>query len=254
MKKVLLIVAIIAVLALACYIGYNFLNDSNDIINPNNSGDVYNPGNQDDTTGLAAQVKVESVKVENRTDHIDINNVYPRITSFKDKEFENSINNQIAQNISGYRQEINGIVDEQTPVTKLYKYVTTFEKNTWGDYLTLIVEQDYQTGGIRSNTWKEIYNINARTERLMYLNDLFEATTNYEKEIINEITKQAAQKNYSLMGGEGLVSLPTKQKFYIRDGKLFIYFDPSEAAAATYGALEFEMPFVLNENGYFEVK
>lgn len=253
MKKFLILIIIVVLIALIGYFSYITFFKPNDIIsNENNSGDVINPGTNDDW-GTASKVKVESIKVENRTDHIDIENVYPRITSFTNKEFENSINRQIAENIAGYRQEINSIVDDKTPDVKLYKYVTSYEKNTWGDYLTLIVSQDYQTGGIRSNTWKEIYNVNAKTERLIYLADLFDATVDFEDEIIEEITTQAAIKNYTIMGGEGITSLPTKQKFYIKDGKLFIYFDPSEIAAATYGALEFEMPFTLNENGHFEV-
>ena len=56
------------------------------------------------------------------------------------------------------------------------------------------------------------------------------------------------------MGGDGLQKLPTKQKFYIRDGNLILYFDPSEVAANKYGALEFEMPFEIDSEGYFEVK
>ena len=55
------------------------------------------------------------------------------------------------------------------------------------------------------------------------------------------------------MGGNGLTKLPAKQKFYVKDDKLVIYFDPSEAAANVYGELHFEMPFVMNESGYFEI-
>ena len=49
------------------------------------------------------------------------------------------------------------------------------------------------------------------------------------------------------MNGAGLTDLNEKQKFYIKDGKLIIYFDPSEIAPAKYGELQFEMPFVFNE-------
>ena len=53
------------------------------------------------------------------------------------------------------------------------------------------------------------------------------------------------------MNGEGLKDLADKQKFYIKDEKLIIYFDPAEIAPATYGALQFEMPFTLDEDGLF---
>lgn len=255
MKKAVIVVIIIALLGALGFVGYKTFNNQ-PIIDENKSGEGgiisgNDEHNHDDN--LASKVRVEAVNVRNITDNIVINNVYPTITSFSNKEFENSINKQIANNIAEYRAEINNIVDDITPEVKLYKYVTSYKKFTWGNYLTLVVEQDYQTGGIRSNSWKDIYNIDVSRERIVYLEDLFEATVDFEKEIIDEVTRQAGLKNIKLMGGDGLTKLPTKQKFYIQDGKLFIYFDPSEVAGNIYGALEFEMPFELNENGYFKV-
>lgn len=257
MKKTVIVVIVIAILAAIGFVGYKTINNQPIIVGPN--GNTQNSGeptqNEHVEDGAAAKVTVQAVTVKNQTDNIIINNVYPKITSFTNKEFENAINKRIATNIAEYANEINYVKNDDDPEAKLklYKYVTTYKKYTWGNYLTLVVERDYQTGGIRSNTWKDIYNIDVSKQRIIYLEDLFEATVDYEKEIIDEITKQAAQKNYKLMGGEGLSKLPTKQKFYIKEGKLYIYFDPSEAAAATYGALEFEMPFVLNSNGCFEL-
>ncbi|MBO5178928.1 MAG: DUF3298 domain-containing protein, partial [Clostridia bacterium] len=46
---------------------------------------------------------------------------------------------------------------------------------------------------------------------------------------------------------------PEKQKFYIKDGKLIIYFDPAAIAPYVYGSLNFEMPFEF-ENGKFYVE
>ena len=252
MKKTLIIIAVALGCIIIGFLGYKMIFNSPNVNPPidigGNSGEVLN-GND----GLAAKAKVVAVTVRNRTDNISVENIYPTITSFKNKEFENSINKQIADNISAYRAEMSYMVDDLTPDIKLYKYVTSYDKYTYGDYLTLVVNQDYQTGGIRSNKWKDIYNINVRTERLIYLSDLFDATTDYESAIVEEITKQANAKGYELMGGDGISKLPTKQKFYIQDGKLIIYFDPSEVAGATYGELTFEMPFELNSNGYFQI-
>ena len=252
MKKALIIAGVVVVCTIIGIVGYNLIFDSQGVKPPitvgGESGD-----NISGSDGLAAKAKVVPVTVRNKTDNISIENVYPTITSFKNKEFENSINKQIANNISAYRAEINYMVDDLTPEVKLYKYVTDYDKYTWGDYLTLVVNQDYQTGGIRSNKWKDIYNINVKTERLVYLDDLFDATTEYEDAIVAEITKQADAKGYKLMGGDGITKLTTKQKFYIQDGKLVIYFDPSEIAGATYGELTFEMPFTMGSDGYFQI-
>ena len=248
MKKIIGILALIVVVATVSIFGYKMINEEKPIENPNSGDQVVVNGDI-----LAKDVRVESVNVNNKADHINIDNRYPSITSFKSKEFENYINKTIAGNIADYRNEINEIVDDYTLDVKQYSYLTDFERYNWGSYLTLVIKQDYQTGGIRSNTWKEIYNIDVSTERIIYLEDIFRATVDYEDAIIAEVTKQAKDRNIVLMGGDGLQKLPTKQKFYIRDGKLIMYFDPSEVAANKYGALEFEMPFEIDSEGFFEV-
>lgn len=251
MKKIIAILALVVVVAAVSIFGYKLFSREN--------VPVVDPGSGDapivvDTKNLAASTKVESVPVNNKADHINISNRYPAIRSFKSKEFENYINKTIAANIADYRNEINEVVDDYTLDVKQYSYITDFERYNWGNYLTLVIKHDYQTGGIRSNKWKEIYNIDVSTERIIYLEDIFKATVDYEDAIIKEITAQATAKNIVLMGGDGLQKLPTKQKFYIRDGVLVLYFDPSEVAANKYGALEFEMPFAIDSEGYFEVK
>lgn len=249
MKKIIAILALIVVVAAGSIFGYKMITDDTNDDNPS-SGDVIQSTND---TSLAKNVLIESVSVNNKADHINIDNKFPSIKSFKSKEFQTSINNAIATNIANYRNEINEIVDDYTLDVKQYSYTTNYERYNWGSYLTLIINHNYQTGGIRSNTWKEIYNIDVSKERIIYLEDIFRATVDYEDAIIEEVTKQAKDKNIVLMGGDGLQKLPTKQKFYIRDGKLTMYFDPSEVAANKYGALEFEMPFSIDADGYFEI-
>lgn len=247
LKLIIILLAIIAVaVSSILIIKLNGENRPPVIIDPN-SGDVAID------TEFAAKETVKDVFIKIKTDNRNIDCVYPAITSLSDKEFENYINNTIAQNIQAYRNEIEIIVDEETPDTALYSYITSYDRYNSNKYLSLVISQDYQTGGIRSNRWKDIYNINVKTNRLFYLNELFEPGINFENAIISEITNQAATKNYELMGGNGLTKLSTKQKFYIKDNKLVIYFDPSEVAATVFGELHFEMPFVMNSDGYFEI-
>lgn len=252
MNKNFKLIIILIVLILLVAGGVFFLMQDSEIDVPNipvESGDK-TPG----TTRNPKDIVVQDVKVENVTDNRYVSCLYPRVVSLTDGEFQNYINTQIATNINEYRAEIEYIIDEETKPTEIYRYVTKYDRyNAKIKYLSLVIDQDYQTGGIRSNKWKDIYNINVETERIVYLNDLFDAGVKYEEAIIAEIEKQAATKNYEMMGGNGLTKLSTKQKFYIKDDKLIIYFDPSEAAAAVFGELHFEMPFTLNENGFFEI-
>lgn len=252
MKKTLMIILsiiIVILLGVGGFFLWKSLN-STPIIDGPTSGD----GEPEDK-GLAANAVIKTVQIKenatgaNRT--IDIK--YPSIQSFVNKDFQNYVNNSITNVILAYKDEIMVMIDEETPETALYTYKTSYEKFANGDYLSLVITNDYQTGGIRTNKWKDIYNINMRSERIFYLADIFPANVDYEKEILSEIATQAQSKNYTLMNGAGLKDLSEKQKFYIDNGKLIIYFDPSEIAPATYGALQFEMPFTLGEDGLFDV-
>lgn len=224
--------------------------------NMNQTPNVITPSGDDIITekSLSEQTVITPVVIKqdsgtNRA--VDV--IFPAISSFKNKNFEDYINEQIRTVIFSYKDEISTITYEGTPTTAFYSYKATYDKYTHGDYLSLVVSNDYQTGGIRTNRWKDTYNIDVRQERIIYLGDIFPANVDYEKEIIDEVTRQAEAKNYILMNGLGLTKLDAKQKFYIENEKLIIYFDSAEIAPATYGALQFEMPFTLGEDGKFSV-
>lgn len=249
MKKILIIISIIVVIGavggLAFYFYGNYTPDTPEV---EDSGDVVV-----EDTGLAAKAVVKTITIKETASGANrmIDVKYPSIQSFKNKDFQNYINNAITDIIFAYKDEILVMIDEKTPATALYKYAAFYDKYTHGDYLSLVISNDYQTGGIRSNNWKDIYNINVKTERIFYLEDIFPANVDYKETILQEIEKQAEENNYVLMNGAGLKELNDKQKFYIKDGKLIICFDPSEIAPTKYGELQFEMPFNLDENGKF---
>lgn len=250
MKKGLIIVLCV-VLVVALGVGGFFVWK-----NMNKTPDIITPSGDDviSEKSLSEQTVVTPVVVkQNSGTNRAVDAIFPAISSFKNKNFEDYINEQIRTVIFSYKDEISTITYEGTPSTAFYSYKATYEKYTHGDYLSLVISNDYQTGGIRTNTWKDTYNIDVRNERIIYLEDIFPANVDYEKEIINEVTKQSEAKNYVLMNGLGLTALDVKQKFYIEDNKLIIYFDAAEIAPATYGALQFEMSFTLGEDGKFRV-
>jgi len=247
MKKWIIILCCVLALLIGVVVFFVVQDATVKPIEPDTSG-------EEAQKGLAELTDVKDVTIKENARGINrmIDVTYPSIQSFTNKNTQKYVNDSITKVIFAYRDEINAIVDEETPSTNLYTYQTSYEKFCHGDYLSLVVSNDYQTGGIRSNKWKDIYNVNVRTERLLYLNEIFDATVDYEKEILAEIRKQAQEKNYTLMNGEGLTSLNENQKFYIKDEALIIYFDPAEIAPASYGELQFVMPFVL-EDGKFRL-
>ncbi len=253
MKSLIKLVVVLLILGGIGYAGWMYFAKDED---ENVPVIIEEPSGEGETTKsdvLADSVIVEKVEFKNKTDNKRVDCEYPKIISFNNANFQNAINTEIATNIQKYIQEVEYRVDDKTDPTELYEYVTTYEKLTSGKYLFLVISQDYQTGGIRSNKWKDIYSIDASRERIVYLEELFKPGVQFEKAIIDEITKQAAEQNIELQGGNGISRLPQKQAFYIKDDKLVIYFAPSMAAANVFGELSFEMPFTLNTDGTFSI-
>ena len=204
-------------------------------------------------TITADKVGIETVYFNNKTGNKFVQCEYPKIISFKNAYMQNNINLEISGHIREYINEIDYKIDDQTKPEELYQYTTSYERFNYGKYLFLVISQKIETGGIRSNEWKDIYSINVETERIVYLSEMFEVGTKFEQAIIDEITKQAAERNIEINDGNGIHKIPQKQSFYIQDGKLIIYFQPSFIAAEAYGDLSFEMPFTLNSQGFFEI-
>lgn len=200
--------------------------------------------------GLAEQANVVSVYIKENASGVNrkVDVTYPNIQSFANKSIQKNINDSITEVIFAYRDEVNAIVDDETDKANLYAYTSSYEKYTYEDYLSLVISNNYETGGIRSNQWKDTYNIDVRTERLMTLEDVFAPNVNWQEEIVKEVNKQAEAMHYELMNGEGLQEIESSQKFYIKDAKLVIYFDPAAIAPASYGELQFEMPFTMGED------
>lgn len=177
----------------------------------------------------------------------------PTFSNLSDYAFQQYINQRMNDTVKGYQNEINVVLDEDTPLTTKYRYNVDFNRYNNDDYISLVISQNYQTGGMRSNAWKDTYNVDVTKNTEIYLKDIFDATVDYKQEIISEINKQAEDKNYELVGGNGLSDIPETQKFYIKDGALVIYFDPAAIAPYVYGELHFEMPFEYKD-GKFYVK
>lgn len=216
------------------------------------SGNEKNPIEEKEKSP-SEKIKVDTITYIDNKEKSEININRPSIDNLSNNTFEQYINNQMSKTTQYYQKEINVVLDENTPDTTNYRYKVDYERYNNEDYLSLVINQSYQTGGMRSNAWKDTYNIDVVKNTEIYLKDLFASTVDYEKEIVDEINEQAMLKNYELVGGNGLKDIPEKQKFYIKDGKLIIYFDPAAIAPYVYGSLNFEMPFKL-EAGKFIVE
>ena len=192
-------------------------------------------------------IKEKVVKYENSKQQIDT--VIPEIQNL-DAEYVNYFNTKMYDEISSenvYKASIEGYQAEEIG---FFTYEAKYNRYNSDDYISIVIDQYIHLGDGRPKLQKKCYVIDARRSVTPTLMDVFENKVNYKKAIINEINKQATQSNIELIGGNGLKELGDLQAFYIKDGKLVIYFEASEIAATAVGELEFIMPFEM-VNGRF---
>lgn len=247
-KKIIIIISVIAVLAIILSVVLIFMMNKEPVI--------IEPPTPDNPTQKTASEKtiIDVAKSSNVDSKRNVQINIPKFTNLTDYAFQQFINNKMSETANYYQNEISVVADEYTPITTVYKYIVDYNRHNNDDYVSVVINHKYQTqvGGLRSNIWKDTYNIDVVRNREVVLKDLFAANVDYKKEIINEVNRQAKLSNYELVGGAGVQEIPDTQKFYIKDQELYIYFDPAAIAPYVYGELNFKMPYIWN-NGKFEV-
>lgn len=234
-KKVLIIATCIVILMIIFVYGM--------IFKSNNNG-------EDEIVEILSQdiiIKEKIVKYENSKQ--EINTIIPEIQNL-DAEYVNYLNTKMYNEISAenvYKSAIEGYSQEDIG---FFTYETTYNRYNSNDYVSIVIDQYIHLGDGRPKLQKKCYVIDARRSVTPTLMDVFENKVNYKKAIVDEINKQATESNLELIGGNGLKELRDLQAFYIKDGKLVIYFEASEIAATALGELEFVMPFEM-VNGKF---
>lgn len=200
----------------------------------------------DDKYYPANTIEVRDSKTISGTQRREVDVVMPAFSNLTDYSFQENMNKKIANTINPYINEIAIVADETVPATKIYRYTVTYERYNNGKYLSLLVSQNYDTGidGLRSNAWKDTYTIDVINNQEMMLADVC-SSSNYKKEIVKEINQQAKEKDIQLFGGEGLTDIPDTQRFYIKEQKLYIYFEPASVAPYLDGEMHFEMPYEM---------
>lgn len=249
-KKKLIFIILGIVLVVVAIIGAILILKAREPIGPTPIESGENPIEAKD---YAETIQVDSYSINNTTDQRNINVRIPVIKNLKNYSFQESINKAMSSIVQDYENEISIVIDEETPEGTVYRYYVSYDRHNNDNYLSFVISQNYQAGGMRSNAWKDVFNIDAYQCKQIFLADIFPVNVNYKEAIIEEINRQAVEKNYELVGGNGISNIPDKQKFYIQDRKLWIYFDPAEVAPYVYGEMHFEMPFSYKD-GYFYIE
>lgn len=234
---VVLLVVILIVLGITIYFTIN----NKPIVPPD-------PGSGDDVIiPLSETIEIRNAITKADTQKRNVDVKMPAFDNLSDYAFQENINQKIANSINPYINEIAIVADEGSPATAIYRYTVSYERYNNDDYVSLLVLQNYSTQnesgyGLRSNIWKDTYTVDVRNNRELSLADVC-SSKDYKKIIISEVNRQAKQKNIELIAGYGLENIPNTQRFYIKDKKLYIYFEPASIAPYLDGEMHFEMPF-----------
>lgn len=213
-----------------------------------------------DTRPLADRIEIDDNQYVTNGNNSNIKIVRPTFKNLSDQSAQALINSKINDAIAPYIKEIDivseGLTDQDTEnsdfTVKQYNYNVNYERYNSNPYISLIINQDYDTEGMRSNQWRDMFTVDVETCKIITLKDLcdIDVFANFKQNIVDEINAQANAGHIALMGGRGLNSISDEQKFYIKDGKLYIYFEAGLIAQYTAGELVFEMPYRL-ENKHF---
>lgn len=237
MKRAILIILTIILIVLLCVTSYFTFIKETPFIQTQPSGDVVTtpPMNSE-----LYEVRTSSTKTD--TQRRIVNVEMPAFSGLTDYAFQENINKKIAESINPYINEIAIVADESVPATAIYRYTVTYERYNNDDYISLVVLQNYSTVGLRSNVWKDTYTIDVVKNKEVKLADICDSS-DYKSKIVAEVNRQAKARNIELVAGNGLASIPDTQRFYIKDKKLYIYFEPASIAPYLDGEMHFEMPY-----------
>lgn len=242
MKKVciaLLIMVILSGIGVGIYYGFFFKPEEPPIITE--------PPVQELTP--AEKIIVDTALTQTQATRRIVDVKMPTFSNLSDYSFQEVINKKIADSINPYINEIAIVADETSKAR--YEYKVDFERYNNDNYVSIVVLQNYYTGpsGMRSNVWKDTYTVDVVNNKELRLVDVC-AFSNYKDVIVYEVNRIAKEKNINLIAGNGLQDIPDTQRFYIKDKKLYIYFEPASIAPYLDGEMHFEMPFMF-DNGKF---
>ena len=242
MKKtgIILLIIVLVLLIILCVV-IALLPNEIVIEPPKPSGEII------DTRTASEKIVVSDAITNTETQKRLIDIIMPTFGNLSDLTFQEAINTKIEEGINPYIKEISIVADES--ISKQYKYTVSYERYNNEDYISLVILQSYMTGGMRSNVWKDTYTIDVVKNKELKLADVC-SSNNYKEIIVEEVNEQAKEKNINLIAGNGLADIPDTQRFYIKDKKLYILFEPASIAPYLDGELIFEMPYEF-VNGKF---
>jgi hypothetical protein len=201
------------------------------------------------SSNIIANIDTQTITKNNKYINSVIN--IPIIIT-ENKELSKSINDEITNNIMKFFNE------SQQQAKEYYENIEEVEnkfvanvdydiKKNSDNILSIMIIYYKFAGGAHGDYEHVVYNIDMKNGKFISLSDLFKKNIDYKTVINEEIRKQIEEliktdkQNKGVYEFEGISD---KQKFYIQDDNLVIYFDLYEIAPYAAGIPE----FIINVN------
>jgi predicted secreted protein len=207
----------------------------------------------------ASTIKVTARKYNNKIENKSVTLNIPVISGLSSHTAESKINKLFEQEAmtwkAGVEADFNDYIKEcQTagypirPYELLSKYTVCTQNNR---FLSLYVDYYQYTGGAHGGTDRRAYNIDLKTGQVITLKNLFNKNYDY-KTLINQVINQEIAKKPDdyFTGDEGFKGINDKQRYYIKDKQLVVYFSQYEIAPYCAGFPEFKIPLSKFKGNY----
>lgn len=197
---------------------------------------------------IGNNIKVNEVKYRPNIDYLVY---YPKLDGLKNLEAEVQINNKI--------KSLSNLKDVKKNERLNYNYLGDYEVIYFKNSL-LVIELDtyeYHLGAAHGLSTKTYLNININSGKIYDLKDLFKVNRDYKK-VLNEIIIDDLnnKKQYEGLFKDAFKGIRDDQGFYIKDNKLYIFFNVYEIGPYAAGTPTFEIGLdsigdILNKDGEF---
>lgn len=202
------------------------------------------------------KIKTEKNIKEYQTDYSDVYAEVIELVGLKNQEFEKEINNAIEKAVEGdliaFDSEAAKSDNNLRMGNKCVMEITWEEKYSKNDFLSIVEEKYEYMGGAHGKTVRIPKNIDISGGSEIKLKDLF-SDSGYENTLnrmIDELIKEHSEE-YKDLWEKPEIKTSHQTDFYIKDGKIVIFFQPYDLSYYARGFVEFPLP--LDElSGYMK--
>ncbi|WP_195724493.1 PdaC/SigV domain-containing protein [Paenibacillus monticola] len=166
---------------------------------------------------------------------------YPQFSGLANANAQQTINDTIKQTFTKFAMEAEKEIANKSADERPYEfdggYVITYNED---GILSLITNQYSYLGGAHGMTYRNAFTFSLKDGKRLLIGDLLKANPNYKKDLNTKLSKLIKAEGGYLGGFNGL---NTEKNYYVKDGKLVVFFQLYEYTAYASGFPQYEFAF-----------